>query len=225
VLPAYIAAACPSRGPRFGDRVWDVRPFVPRSTRLTRVGFGLVGDPWQERTVREFLYSRINHASPAGRSRTARPMKLTRLQREFWLARTVLRDLAAAGAPRLADAERRHLDQVLAGWKQSGSAAEKAGTVKHLAAHGPFLTDALAGEFRCADLPHLLRPRRAALRDLRPLPAVSSGDDLLADRAGLPVLLHRDLAVPGRMRPLPDCSAADRPGYRRCRHLRAVRRA
>ena len=215
MLPAYIAAACASRGPRFGDRVWDVRPFVPRSTRLTRVDFGLIGDPWQERTVREFLYSRINHASPVGRSRTARPMKLTRLQREFWLARTVLRDLAAAGAPRLADAERRHLDQVLAGWKQSGSAAERAGTLKHLAAHGPFLTDALAitpwpgrtaaqvtGDPRSGENSTLRIPEHitAPLIQAAVFYVTTAAGDIIAARAEVAALRHAREAAPVKTR-------------------------
>src|SRR5690349_24175412 len=52
-------------------------------------------------------------------SGTARPMKLTSLYSEFAELRLILRDLAAAGAPRLADVTPRHLEEVLADRKST----------------------------------------------------------------------------------------------------------
>jgi hypothetical protein len=145
VLPGHITAGREGTGPRFSDDVWDVRPFVPRTTPLTRADFTTITDAGHRRTIREYLYSRINHGVPASqRSGTARPMKITNLYGEFREVRQILADLAAAGAARLADVDHDHLDTVLAGWKQfPDGAAGLVGVVKHLAAHGPFLTDHL----------------------------------------------------------------------------------
>jgi len=145
VLPSAIRAGCQLDGPRFGDDVWDVSGFVPRTAKMTRIDFTTITDPVHARTVREYLHSRINRGIPANQlSGTARPMKLTSLYQEFSETRLILRELAAAGAARLADVTPRHLEQILAGWKRRpDTAAGRVGTVKHLAAHGPFLTDRL----------------------------------------------------------------------------------
>jgi hypothetical protein len=142
VLPAAVTAG----GPRFGDDVWDVRGFVPRTTRMARVDFTCLADAGQRRTAREYLYSRLQRGMPANQlSATARPMKLTGLYAEFWEIRTILTDLASAGAPRLADVTAGQLQEVLAAWKRHpDTAAGLVGVVKHLAAHGEFLTDRLA---------------------------------------------------------------------------------
>ena len=143
VLPAAMTAG---GGPRFGDDVWDVRGFVPRTTRMARVDFTCLADAGQRRTAREYLYSRLQRGIPANQlSGTARPMKLTGLYAEFWEIRTILTDLASAGAPRLADVTAGQLQEVLAAWKRHpDTAAGLVGVVKHLAAHGEFLTDRLA---------------------------------------------------------------------------------
>ena len=145
VLPAAIRAGHQLGGPRYGDDVWDVSAFVPRTAKMTRIDFTTIADPVHARTIREYLHSRLNRGIAANQlSGTARPMKLTSLYQEFTEARLILRELAAVGAARLADVTPRHLDQVLAGWKpRPDTAAGKVGTVKHLAAHGPFLTDRL----------------------------------------------------------------------------------
>ena len=62
-----------------------------------------------------------------------------------------------------------------------------------------------------AHLPHLLRPRGTTPRHLLPMQARSPGHGALADRTGLPELLHSNRAFPGAMRPLPNVSATDRP--------------
>jgi hypothetical protein len=73
-----------------------------------------------------------------------------------------------------------------------------------------------------ADLPQLLRPRRASPRDVRPVRARHAGQRALADRAGLPQLLQRRRPDPGGMRALPPVPPADRPGHRRRRALRGL---
>ena len=143
VLPARITEGRSGDGPRFADDVWDVTAFVPWTTRSSRIDFTAIADPGQRRTAREFLYSRINRAIPVGGA-TARPMKITNLPAEFHEVRAILADLAAAGAPRLADVTPALLTGVLARWRTSAvAAAGKAGVVRHMAAHGPFLTDKL----------------------------------------------------------------------------------
>lgn len=146
VLPLSLTAGRDDRGPRFGDDVWDVRPFVPRTTVLTRANFATITDHRQRQTAREYLYSRINRGSAANQmSGTARPMKITSLYGEFREIRRILADLAAAGAATLAEVTRDHLETVLAVWKQHpATGAGLVGVVKHLAAHGAFLTDRLA---------------------------------------------------------------------------------
>ena len=145
MLPAAIRAGHQLDGPRFADDVWDVSGFLPRTAKMTRIDFTTIADPGHARTVREYLHSRLNRGIAVNQlSGTARPMKLTGLYSEFAELRLILRELAAAGAARLADVAPRHLDQVLAGWKRRpDTAAGKVGVVKYLAAHGPFLTDRL----------------------------------------------------------------------------------
>jgi len=145
VLPGAITAGHSDRGPRFGDDVWDVRGFVPRTTCATRIDFVTLDDLAGRRTAKEYLYSRIHRGIPANQcSGTARPMKITRLVGEFNEVRIILAGLSRAGAPRLAEVTREHLDEVLATWKHSPDAAARlVGVVKHIAAHGEFLTDRL----------------------------------------------------------------------------------
>jgi hypothetical protein len=143
VLPARITEGRSGDGPRFDDDVWDVTAFVPWTTRSSRIDFTVIADPGQRRTAREFLYSRINRAIPVSGA-TARPMKITNLAGEFGEVRAILADFAAAGAPRLADVTPALLAVALARWRTSAAvAAGKAGVVRHMAAHGPFLTDKL----------------------------------------------------------------------------------
>ena len=144
VLPARITDGRGGDGPRFADDVWDVTAFVPWTTQGSRIDFAAITDPGQRRTAKEFLHSRINRAVPVGGT-TAKPMKITNLLGEFREVRAILADLAAAGAPRLADVTPALLAGVLSGWRTTSAvaAAGKAGVVRHMAAHGPFLTDKL----------------------------------------------------------------------------------
>ena len=145
VLPASITAGHAEAGPLFGEEVWDVSGFVPRTTAVPRADFTTLADPEKRRTAKEYLYSRINRAVAANQlSGTARPMKITALYHELCKVRTVLLDLDRVGAGRLCEVRRAHLDEVLVGWKRHPDrAAELVGTLKHLGAHGPFLTDSL----------------------------------------------------------------------------------
>jgi hypothetical protein len=146
VLPEHITAGQTDRGPRFGDNVWDVRPFVPRTAATTRVDFTTLTDPDHVRTAKEYLYSRIRRGIPTNKlAGTARPMKITAMANEFKEIRVILRDLTIVGAPRLADVTREHLETVLALWRRCpDTAAGLVGVVKHIAAHGQFLTDRMS---------------------------------------------------------------------------------
>ncbi len=139
VLPARITDGR-GDGPRFADDAWDVTAFVPWTTKGSRIDFTTIADPGQRRTAKEFLHSRINRAVPVAGA-TAKPMKITNLLAEFHEVRAILADLAAAGAPQLADVTPALLAGVLSRWRTSTvAAAGKAGVVRHMAAHGPFLT-------------------------------------------------------------------------------------
>jgi flavin reductase (DIM6/NTAB) family NADH-FMN oxidoreductase RutF len=146
VLPEHITAGRADSGPRFGDNVWDVRPFVPRTAATTRVDFTILADPDHVRTAKEYLYSRIRRGIPTNKlAGAARPMKITGLANEFQEIRIILRDLTTVGAPRLADVTREHLEAVLARWRRCpDTAAGLVGVVKHIAAHGQFLTDRMS---------------------------------------------------------------------------------
>lgn len=67
VLPRHILAAVghPGRGPRFADPVWDLRPFLPRSTSLRTITFTSVADPVTALVLREYLYSLLLRGNSA----------------------------------------------------------------------------------------------------------------------------------------------------------------
>jgi hypothetical protein len=165
VLPDHITAGHNDSGPRFGDNVWDVRPFVPRTAATTRVDFTTLTDPDHVRTAKEYLYSRIRRGIPTNKlAGAARPMKITGMANEFQEIRIILRDLTTVGAPRLAEVTREHLETVLARWRRCpDTAAGLVGVVKHIAAHGQFLTDRMsiaAWPSRGANLLAARRPPR-----------------------------------------------------------------
>jgi hypothetical protein len=142
VLPLHTTERASHRGPRFGDMVWDLRDFVPRTARASRIDFSRMPDHIAAQTAKEYLHSRLHRAIPgAGHTAGAsRPIKVTGLIQEFLLFKAVLRALRAAGAQRLRDVTREHLDAALAGWQSVESAALYVAFLRHLAAHGPFLT-------------------------------------------------------------------------------------
>lgn len=142
VLPDHVLAAAghTGPGPRFADPVWDMGPFLPRSTSERTIVFTSVVDAVTALVLREYLYSRLRR----GNSSLVRrgPMKLTGIFGAFQKARTVITTFQAVGARRLGDVTSDHLQAALERW-QSVSAEEAAlrvTAVKHLFAHGPFLT-------------------------------------------------------------------------------------
>ncbi|MGH9065189.1 MAG: hypothetical protein ACRD0L_14705 [Acidimicrobiales bacterium] len=146
VLPDNLRVGDPGPGPCFGDDIWDLRQFVPRTAGSARLDFTTIADPGQALTAKEYLYSRVHRGIAANQlSGAARPMKITGLAGEFREVRMILSELAEVGAPRLAEVTAEHLEAVLARWRRRPeTAAGLVGVVKHIAAHGEFLTDRLA---------------------------------------------------------------------------------
>src|SRR6266508_3208826 len=122
-LPERVTAGHPDLGPRFGDDVWDLRPFVPRTTRHARIDFTTLADPIAVTTAKEYLYSRLRRAVPIGHlsAPSAKLLKLTALAGEFNKLRFILATFASAGAPRLSQVTQEHLDAVLATCRGSPS--------------------------------------------------------------------------------------------------------
>jgi hypothetical protein len=158
VLPERITAGKDSRGPRFADEVWEFRPFVARTVLQTRIDFTTLADDSARRTVKEYLYSRIRRGTYAGHGTSkAKPLKITYAYNEFNLIRVILQTFHRLGAERLSDVTQEHLQAALAEWKSTSlsSAAHNVAALKHLAAHGTFLS-----EDRLTVTPWLGRPAK-----------------------------------------------------------------
>ncbi|MFD4338388.1 hypothetical protein ACFWPP_14555 [Streptomyces anulatus] len=118
VLPAALTRGHRGRGPRLGEDVWDLRNFVPRTSRQRFVNLTGAAHDQERRTLREYLYARLR--VPVGR--LAKPVKVT------WLAddgRNFLRTmetLRAIGVPRLQDLRKEHLEYFLTQIRPSGPA-------------------------------------------------------------------------------------------------------
>lgn len=145
VLPKHLTTPETGRGPRFGDDVWDFRPFLPRTTKRVVVDFSSLPDRVTVLTAKQYLHSRLNRAVPAGRrsGHSVHPMKATGVVAEFEKLRMILAALRALGVERLADVSQEHLDAIVALWSQTvgpATLADRIGRVQHLAAHGAFLT-------------------------------------------------------------------------------------
>jgi hypothetical protein len=144
VLPRQLTAGTSTPGPRFSDNVWDFRAFVPRTAQTTRLDFTTLADGIARRTAKEYLYSRIRRGTYTGQGTSkAKPMKITHAYTEFNQLRVILDTFRQMGVPRLAGVTRQHLDAALAQWKDVSlkSAEHYVATLKHLAAHGAFLTE------------------------------------------------------------------------------------
>jgi hypothetical protein len=142
-LPEEVTREHPELAPRFGQDIWDLRPFVPRTTRHARIDFTTLADPVAVTTAKEYLYSRLRRAVPMGHlgDQSVKPMKLTTLAGEFNALRFVFATLASAGAPRLSEVTQGHLDAVLAACAGRPHWARRVvQVIKHLAGHGPFLS-------------------------------------------------------------------------------------
>ncbi|MFE1558900.1 hypothetical protein ACFW6V_28450 [Streptomyces sp. NPDC058734] len=146
VLPKTATGHTPLCGPRFWDPVWDLGPFIPRSYQVaTRIDFGKLPDPVDSLTAREYLYSRFNRPlqTHTRRGSQPKPLKVTAATQEFWRYRSVLDDLRATGALRLAEVTQHHLDRALADWHtrmSTGTVAIRASLLLHIAAHTPYLS-------------------------------------------------------------------------------------
>lgn len=141
VLPDHVLAAAgrPGLGPRFADAVWDLGPFLPRSTSGRTIVFASVADPVAARVLREYLYSRLRRGNPSLQRRG--PMKLTGMFAAFAKARAAITTLQDLGAARLSEVTPAHLSAALERWQaiSPGEAAMRVTALKHLFAHGPFL--------------------------------------------------------------------------------------
>jgi hypothetical protein len=146
VLPSHITRGLADRGPRFTDMIWDLRPFLPRTAKTPSLDFTTLPDPASVRTCKEYMYSRLHRAVP-GRGRSggrAVTMKLSGAAAEFRNLEAVLAALRAVGAHQLSHVTKEHLEKVRVGWVSPQSAAVYISLLKHLADHGPFLSDRMA---------------------------------------------------------------------------------
>jgi hypothetical protein len=144
VLPERVTTEHADRGPRFGDDVWDIRAFLPRTAYRGRIDFTTLADPIAVTTAKEYLYSRMRRAVPTSRlsGSSTRPLKITGLVGEFNQLRVILESLAVAGAHRLSHVTAHHLNTVLTTWKDHPVwAAQLVRVLKGIAGHGPFLTN------------------------------------------------------------------------------------
>ncbi|NRQ33909.1 hypothetical protein HII36_18915 [Nonomuraea sp. NN258] len=144
VLPEALTMGTGLRGPRFADEEWDFRPFVPRTQSQVACDFAGVHDDIAERTLREYLYSRIRRGSagdvPHGRA--SRTLKITGICGAALRAKAVLATLRQVGAPRLSEVTKQHLQDALSIWKARSPVMAEAhvNELKHFAAHSPFLS-------------------------------------------------------------------------------------
>ncbi|WP_351227927.1 hypothetical protein [Streptomyces sp. NPDC002133] len=136
VLPERLTLGLPSRGPLLSEDIWDLRCVLPRTWRTWRLDFTQISDPVTRRTAKEYVASRLHRGSLG-----LGPLKATAAAGELRVFIAVMKDLREVGAPRLSAVGRTHLDAVLTRWKPSPSNAVRNITLlKHLAAHGPFLS-------------------------------------------------------------------------------------
>jgi hypothetical protein len=144
VLPEHLTSGRTGPGPRFGEDVWDLRDFVPRSSDSFRLDFTTIADPVTRNTAKEYLYSRLRRAVAITRTggAGARPLKPTAAVAELRLFHRLVHTLQEVGAARLSDVTRGHLDAALTRWQATSPevTAAQVGVTKHLAAHSPFLT-------------------------------------------------------------------------------------
>jgi hypothetical protein len=143
VLPAHLVDGRPDRGPRFGDMVWDLWPFLRRTARQARLDFTCgLADDIAVHTAKEYLYSRLRRVVP-GRGHSgvrAQPLTVSGMIGELQTFKAVVAALRDAGADRLAEVTAAHLETVRAGWDSVETAAIYIAFLRHLADHGPFLT-------------------------------------------------------------------------------------
>ncbi|MFH9612904.1 hypothetical protein ACH4MM_03890 [Streptomyces pratensis] len=110
VLPAALTQGHRSRGPRLGEDIWDLREFIPRTSRQRFVNLTGATSDLERRTLKEYLYARLR--VPVGR--LARPIKVTWLAEDGRNFLRTMQTLAAIGVPHLQDLRKEHLDSYLA---------------------------------------------------------------------------------------------------------------
>ena len=146
VVPPHLATSATGRGPRFGDDVWDFRPFVPRTTRRTRADFTRLPDPVAVLTAKQYLHSRLHYPIPTahyGGAAAARALKLTGAALETQVFTRIVTQLRELGAPRLCDVTQAHLDDLARHWRRTCSpttVAQQMAFVRRIAAHSPYLS-------------------------------------------------------------------------------------
>jgi hypothetical protein len=98
VLPERVTAGRTDHGPRFGDDVWDLRAFLPRTTSDARIDFTTLADPIAVTTAKEYLHSRLHRAIPTSylSGPSTHPLKITSLVGEFIRLRVVFAALNTA---------------------------------------------------------------------------------------------------------------------------------
>ncbi|MCX4690745.1 hypothetical protein OG401_41740 [Kitasatospora purpeofusca] len=138
VLPNRLTRDHASRGPRFGDDVWDLGDFFPRTEASGRIDFLRFEAGLHRQTAKEFLYSRLRRRT----GRTHHPMKPTAAPTQCTRLVSLFQDLRSVGVRRLQDAEAGHLETLVTRWEAQGPHAvvSKVNLLKHLSAHGPFLS-------------------------------------------------------------------------------------
>ncbi len=138
VLPKKFTKGKANRGPRFADDVWDLREFLPRTSRHTRVNFLLFEEGLQRHTAKEFAFALLRE-TPGSQLRPAKPTSLpqvlTTLARVWTHLRTV-------GVERLQDVRREHLEALLPLLRSSTPAGveDQVNALKRLAEFGPYLS-------------------------------------------------------------------------------------
>lgn len=143
VLPMALTNKDTGRGPVVGDDRWDLKAFLPRTTKRTVLTFDCIANPGLRLAAKQFLASRLNRAVPVSLSALAvRPMKLTTTASELSNLNLWLRALVDLGVTRLRDVRQPHLELIKRLWQtqiQPCTIAGRIATLQHLAAHSPFL--------------------------------------------------------------------------------------
>ncbi|MEU7378163.1 hypothetical protein [Streptomyces albidoflavus] len=101
VLPNRLTRDHACRGPRFGDDVWDLGEFFPRTAASGRIDFLRFEAGLHRQTAKEFIYSRLRRRT----GRTHGPMKPTSAPAQCTRLVSLFRDLREVGIRRLQDVE------------------------------------------------------------------------------------------------------------------------
>ncbi|ROQ63121.1 hypothetical protein EDD93_5859 [Streptomyces sp. 840.1] len=138
VLPAALTLGHRSRGPRLGENTWDLRDFIPRTSRQRFVNLAGATSDLDRRTMKEYLYARLR--VPVGR--LAKPIKVTWLAEDGRNFLRTMQTLSAIGVPRLQDLRKEHLDSFLTHVRPfgPGTVESQIATLKTIAVLGDHLS-------------------------------------------------------------------------------------